>query len=180
MMSQIDVLYYIQDNLTSPFFDVVFKFFTYLGGPVNIFFIVGILYFFLRNKRQEGLTILVSITLTAVIAVLILKRIINEPRPCDVDTSVLLLVKRPYGQSLPSGHAAVTAAGAYILFIYKDKWKWIGLFLTLIISYSRLYLFVHYPLDIFSGIIVGVLCAYFGNYLTKSIVKHNKKYFINE
>jgi len=167
MLNSLDFLYFIQNHLRSPFLDKLFVFITYLGGPVNIFIIIGIIYFFLKNRREEGTAILLSLVLSAIIAVLILKKIINEPRPCDVDTSVILLVKRPYGQSLPSGHAAVTAAGATIFFIYKNKFRWLALLFTIVMCYTRMYLFVHYPLDVVTGLIVGVLSAFLAMYLLK-------------
>lgn len=75
----------------------------------------------------------------------------------------------PQSFSFISGHATTsTFFTVYVVLMLKDKYKYIPLllFFPMIFSYSRLYLGVHFPLDIFFGICSGVLLAncYFAIY----------------
>ena len=93
----------------------------------------------------------------------ILKHVFARVRPCDVNTTIQLLVPRPSDYSFPSGHTAASFAAVAALFFAGQKKLWKpALVLAVLIAFSRLYLYVHYPTDILGGIIVGVLCGYIG------------------
>jgi membrane-associated phospholipid phosphatase len=64
----------------------------------------------------------------------------------------------PVGQQgFPSGHAAVSAALAFILFAYlPGRWRWVPLALAVIVSAGRMYVGAHFPLDIVGGASLGI------------------------
>ena len=71
-----------------------------------------------------------------------------------------------------SGHAANTFGTAlYFWLVFRDKYKWISfLFLWAIaMTYTRIYLGVHYPGDILCGILVGCIGAFIGYSIYKSL-----------
>ena len=72
---------------------------------------------------------------------------------------VPILIRRPMGSSLPSGHTASSFASATILLHMNYKIGLIALALAFIISFSRLYLFVHFPSDVFFGLLSGIAVA---------------------
>ena len=93
----------------------------------------------------------------------VLKHVFARVRPCDVNTTIQLLVPRPSDYSFPSGHTAASFAAVAALFFAGQKKLWKpALVLAVLIAFSRLYLYVHYPTDILGGIAVGVLCGYIG------------------
>lgn len=93
----------------------------------------------------------------------ILKHVFARVRPCDVNTTIQLLVPRPSDYSFPSGHTAASFAAVAALFFAGQKKLWKpALVLAVLIAFSRLYLYVHYPTDILGGIVAGVLCGYIG------------------
>lgn len=63
-----------------------------------------------------------------------------------------------------SSHAANTFGfTTFIALVLREKWKYLGYLLVIwaaVVSYSRIYLGVHYPLDIICGMIDGVLTAF--------------------
>ena len=95
----------------------------------------------------------------------ILKDLVARPRPTRVPEleGVLHLVNGyksgQYG--FVSSHAANTMAVALLFsLIWRNKIATVGLMLWVAANcYSRMYLGVHYPLDILGGIIVGTLVA---------------------
>ena len=88
---------------------------------------------------------------------IILKNIVARPRPCAVDTSVILLIPFPSEYSFPSGHSTCSFTAAFILFGYHRLAGAAAIVLAGIIAFSRMYLFVHYPTDILGGICVALV-----------------------
>jgi undecaprenyl-diphosphatase len=76
-----------------------------------------------------------------------------------VNTDVILLIKSPSGSSFPSTHSGFAAAVTTVLFARNRVFGFIAAVMTFCIAFSRLYLYVHYPTDVFAGLILGVLCA---------------------
>lgn len=106
----------------------------------------------------------------------ILKNLVARVRPCDVNTTVQLLIPRPEDYSFPSGHTAASfATTAALFFAGKKKKLWIpALGLSVLIAFSRLYLYVHYPTDVLGGLLVGILCGWIGAQLVNQVFKKQK------
>lgn len=92
---------------------------------------------------------------------------VRRLRPChDPEISELMrLVKSYCGGKFAyfSAHAANSfAVATFFALQFHQKVKWLGLFLmvwAMVVAYSRIYIGVHYPLDVISGALVG---AFFG------------------
>lgn len=89
----------------------------------------------------------------------------QRARPCnnpDINTFIRVVQART-SFSFFSGHAANTMAVATFLYlIFKNQFKYFGfLFLwPLVFAYSRIYLGLHYPIDILTGYLVGFLLGF--------------------
>jgi undecaprenyl-diphosphatase len=84
-----------------------------------------------------------------------LKPLIGRPRPFETYPDVDPLLGGTLGSSMPSGHAATSFAGAVILGgLYRPGLPYF-LVLAVAISYSRMYLGVHYPFDVIAGAAIG-------------------------
>ena len=93
----------------------------------------------------------------------VLKPLIARVRPCDVNTAVQLLVARPDDFSFPSGHTGASFAEVTALYAGGNR-LWIpALLLAALISFSRLYLYVHYPTDVLAGILLGAAAGWLGS-----------------
>jgi len=89
-------------------------------------------------------------------------------------------VKVPYGPksfSFPSNHAANTAALSVGLGLYFPAARAFLVFWTLLISYSRVYIGVHFFVDIVAGMIFGFLFSYTLYYLARKM-SWGKKYLL--
>lgn len=87
---------------------------------------------------------------------------------------LLRVLINPQSYSFMSGHATTsTFFSVYVLLLLKDNYKYIYLilFFPLVFSYSRLYLGVHFPIDIFVGILIGVTFANLYFILSKKVIK---------
>ena len=113
-----------------------------------------------------------ALCLDAVICNILLKPMVCRIRPCDVNQTVQLLIARPADYSFPSGHTAASfAAVAALYFAGAKKWWKITLPLAILMAFSRMYLYVHYPTDVLGGMIVGCAAGYFGNRLAAHLIR---------
>lgn len=110
----------------------------------------------------------VSLVLEVLCCNIILKPFVARTRPCDVNAAVQLLVPRPSDYSFPSGHTGASFAAASSLLFGKNR-MWIpSLILAVLIGFSRLYLYVHYPSDVLAGALIGIMLGWLGNESVKT------------
>ncbi|MEG0804966.1 MAG: phosphatase PAP2 family protein [Lachnospiraceae bacterium] len=155
------ILLWIQEVLRNDILTPIFIFITKLGNGGILWIVISILLLFSKKTRTIGFMSLLSLAASALIVNVCLKNLVARVRPYEVITGLKLLVERQSDFSFPSGHAASSFASASI-FLWEFPKK-IGIpFMILagLIAFSRLYVGVHYPLDVLAGILIGVLLAW--------------------
>jgi len=141
----------------------------HISGRFEWIPLYAVLFFFIIRKfRWKSLWIIlgiiVLITLSDQLANL-LKDGVKRLRPCkDPDISHLVHLVNNYCRSsfgFVSGHAANSfALATFISLLFRRNWVTLGmLFWAAIVSYSRIYLGVHYPGDVIGGAVLGALLA---------------------
>ncbi len=105
-----------------------------------------------------------------------LKQLFQRPRPCLALETVRLLVGcSKHNFSFPSSHASNITAQA-LLFAYSYRPIAVPLFLVAAaVGYSRVYVGVHYPLDVVGGILVGLACGALFIFLTREVERRLPK-----
>lgn len=146
------------------------------------FFLLIIILLFKKYGYKVWIPLLCIILLITIVdqtSVHLFKNIFQRLRPCwqnDLD-NLFRLVYAPCGgqYGFISSHAANTAAlGTFCFSVFKkNKWlKKLIIIWVLLISYSRIYLGVHFPLDVFCGILWGVIIGFL-------FIKINSKFLYN-
>ena len=164
-------------NLRTPIGDVVVPLITRLGDAGIIWIILTVLLLIIPKTRKTGVIMMAALLADVLLCNVVIKNLVARTRPFDVNTAVQLLVAKPRDYSFPSGHTAASFASVTALYLAGEKKLWkIALVLAVLIAFSRLYLYVHYPTDVLGGIITGAIAGYIGYKLTFIVQsKHRKK-----
>ena len=165
------ILDWIQ-GIRTPVGDVVMPFISKLGNAGMIWILLAVILLLVPKTRKSGMILVVALGVDVILCNGILKHAFGRIRPCDVNTAIQLLVARPDDFSFPSGHTAASFAAVSALYFAGEKWLWKpALVLAVLIAFSRLYLYVHYPTDILGGILVGAVAGYIGYWSVKKFEK---------
>ncbi len=89
----------------------------------------------------------------------------NHPRPFDVLGFAPLISES--GSSFPSAHAALFFALAMVVFYRNRKWGIWFLIWAFVNGIARIYVGVHWPLDILGGAVIGIISAIFIHWLLR-------------
>ncbi len=154
-----NILYWIQENIRTPFLDLVGAFLDRAFYAGLFWIVLGGMLLIFRKTRVAGTALLASMLVALVVGEWGLKNIICRERPCVIDPSVPLAISAPSSYSCPSGHTGSSFAAAGGIFAYNKKLGIPALVVALIVGLSRMYLFVHFPTDVLFGIAVGLLSA---------------------
>ena len=105
----------------NPVLDALAVFLNYAGEHGEIWIAFTLLLLLFRRTRKAGCAMATALVLYLVAGDCILKPLFARPRPCDVNTAITILVKRPHGHSFPSGHTASAFAAAFALWLQNRK-----------------------------------------------------------
>ncbi len=110
-------------------------------------------------KRYDVFLLTLLAVAIADLAAAELKGVFDVERPSSRYAEPRPLVHAPLDGSFPSGHAATSFAAATVLTFARPRWAPAFFLLALAIGFSRIYVGVHYPLDVVGGAVLGILVA---------------------
>lgn len=120
------------------------------------------------RERKSFLLILFAMPL-AILLIKLIHLFLFEPRPFVAFHLSPIVSESTDSASFPSRHATMAAVAAFAYTYYKSKWTILFLFIMLLIGISRVYVGVHYPLDIVGGFAVGATSLFLAKILLKQI-----------
>lgn len=136
--------------------NVVAEFLSGIGEWGLVWIVLAILLFIREERRHHSFffPVLAAGFLAWMIAENIMKYFVSRPRP-SIDMGAIIIGGGAYGYSFPSTHTTIAFALATVLSIIEPKFRMWFYLLAFFIGLSRIYLGVHFPLDVAAGAFVG-------------------------
>ena len=164
MSLNIDAFYFINNNLQNPVFDAIMPGLSNIGGFASLLALcilaIILAKYFKKDKWLEIAKLcLYALVLSGAIAAC-LKLAFHSPRPFTVLSNVHQLTVPSEPNSFPSGHTSSTLSIITVLVWKLRENKLLICLLVLfafLVSFSRIYVGVHFPFDVLTGAVVGVL-----------------------
>jgi undecaprenyl-diphosphatase len=156
------------------------KFFDWIGiffAEYLLWIIVGILVILFLFKKTRLMAICAggSIVLGRLIIAEIIKRLYSSPRPYIILEGVKkIIVGNTDYQSFPSGHTTIFFAFATAIYFFNKKWGIISFIAAILVGLSRIFVGVHWPIDVAAGAVIGVMSGIVVGFLF-GIIKTERK-----
>jgi undecaprenyl-diphosphatase len=152
---------FINISLANPVTDAVMPFVT--NGEhwvIAVILMAGVL---LYVERGRGIWIALGVAVVFAAcdqaSAHLIKPMVERVRPCHVVEGARVLIGCSGAYSFPSAHAANSMGLAVYLTYVFPQWRWIWFSLAGLMSISRVFVGVHYPLDLLGGWFVGAVLA---------------------
>ena len=153
--AELAILDWIQTHLRCEFLDMAMPWISWTANHGEIWILLAVVLVLLKGQRRHGAAVAFGLTLDLIACNLVLKPLIGRLRP-------FVLIPPPGDASFPSGHTAASFAAVFALKASGSPlWK-PALLWALLIAFSRLYLYVHWPSDVLGGAVLGAVVGWLG------------------
>lgn len=178
------ILDWIQEHLQCTFLDKTMPIVT-LFGDGGVFWIgIAVLLLFFAKYRKTGFSMGMALVLGLVVCNITLKPLVARIRPYDFQLQefgreISLLISAQHDFSFPSGHTIASFEACTVLLLHDKRMGIPATVLAILIAFSRLYLYVHYPTDVLVSLVLGIAFGLLGSFLVNLIYKkwvYNGKY----
>ena len=175
MEYQLDILMYLQ-SIRSELLTSIFTFFTICTEVPVITVLTGILYWCINKKAGQKTLFALCGSLNINTGI---KNFVKMPRPIGTKGLESLRIETATGHSFPSGHTqTATTFWTSMMVQFKKVWIYVvGILMILGAGISRLYLAVHWPMDVIAGWIFGIILSIFFVKLF-DYIDNSKNYYI--
>ncbi len=130
-------------------------FFSGVGAAGFIWIGIGLFLFLQEEKKDHRFFVPIGAALGLCWFFVegLLKFLVARPRPGVFDNAIVVGAAGWF--SFPSSHAVTSWAMAVVLSYYEPRLRWLFYVLASVISFTRVYLGVHFPLDVIVGACIG-------------------------
>ena len=168
------ILDWIAANLWCPVLDTVMPIITMFGDGGIFWIAISILLLFTRKYRKTGLSMAFALSMGLLVCNIILKPGVARIRPYDFQMEyfakeIQLIAGGMHDFSFPSGHTIASFEACTALMLGNKKFGIPATVLAILVAFSRLYLYLHYPTDVIASIILGTLFGFIGYWLAGKV-----------
>ena len=161
-------------SVRSGVLDSAMIFLSFLGNGGWIWIVSVLMLLCFKKTRKNGVYAASALLLEFILCNLILKNIFARPRPYTLNPEITLLIPPLSDFSFPSGHAGSSFAVAASLGFSDSGFFLPAVILAVGISFSRMYLYVHYPSDVLAGALLGIFSAWLSAAVLRNVAKFKK------
>ena len=169
------ILDWIAANIWCPVLDVAMPIITMFGDAGIFWIAVSVLFLITKKHRKTGIGMALALIMGLLVCNIWLKPTVARIRPYDFQMEyfmkeIPLLAGTMHDFSFPSGHTIASFEAAVVILLNNKKLGIAAMILAVLIAFSRLYLYVHYPTDVIFSVLLGTIFAFIGNYLARKIM----------
>ena len=178
------ILDWIQANLANPILDKAMPYITMLGDAGIFWMVVAALLAFTKKYRKIGFGMAFAMAMGLLVCNIILKPLVGRIRPYDfqeeLGITIKLLIDKQHDFSFPSGHTIASFEACTVMMLGSRKLGIPATLLAILIAFSRLYLYIHYPTDVIASVILGTLFGVLGYLLSHKLSFSMKGKFLKK
>ena len=167
------ILDWIQNTLQCGFLDTVMPLITVLGDGGIFWIACAVLMLLLKKYRKAGFSAALALIFGLVICNMILKPTVARIRPYDYQEQlgiiINLLIDKEHSLSFPSGHTIASFEAATAILLRHKKLGTAAMILAILIAFSRMYLYVHYPTDVIVSVFLGIGLAFLASWIVNQV-----------
>ena len=156
---------WINNQWSMPPLDFLFSYFITWLGNAGVVIALVVIFFALKKQGyfRQHLPWFLAAMLLAGLCVFVLKKTIPRPRPLTdfaplIEAGMVqvhVLGKQLWYRSFPSGDTQTAFTAATYLSLMLPRWTPLFIFLAVGVGFSRIYMGVHFPFDVFAGGLIG-------------------------
>ena len=167
--TELFILDWMQNHLRCGLLDAVLPAISWTCNHGEVWILLALFLVLRKNSRRQGWAVAAALVLDLVCCNLFLKPLVGRVRPFAMNPAVELLIPPPLDASFPSGHTAASFAAVFALRgSGSPLWK-PALAVAILIAFSRLYLYVHWPSDVLGGALLGAFLGWAGAWTAKQV-----------
>lgn len=175
---ELKILDFIQETFRCAFLDWFMPLVTKLGDAGIFWIIVAVILLITKKYRKVGAMMGVALIMGLLVVNCGIKPLVDRVRPYDMPgVNIDLLVDRLHDGSFPSGHTVACFEASVVLMLNDKRLGIPALVIAVLVSLSRLYLYVHYPTDVLTSVVLGTVFAFLAVKIVNKTVEsyHNRK-----
>ena len=147
-------------KLHNPTLNTIMKLASFSANVGIIWWLVCLPFLINREWRSIGLNFVISLCFAHVMGEGLIKHLVKRVRPCHGLDDDEQIINRPRFYSFPSGHTTASFAMVGVSILRCRPITFIPIILLAsLISFSRIYLRVHYLTDVLAGVLLGTTCG---------------------
>ncbi len=165
------LLLWFQEAVRRPWLDPIVSFYTTLGNHGLLWIALTVLLLLWPKTRKAGKAMALALVCSLLLTNGLLKHLAQRTRPWLIFEQLLPLVVEKDPNSFPSGHTSAAFAAVTALLWARPRLPEevkhkadvpVLLMMAVCMGFSRLYVGVHFPVDVLCGALVGTLCGFLG------------------
>lgn len=154
------IIFAVQESLVNAGITPFMEALSAVGEYGMLWIVLGLILCCTKKYRRVGMAVLLGLIFTIIVGNVFIKGLVMRTRPCYdfPGVSVASVLPAVTSYSFPSGHTFSSFAAATAIACFGRKWWTICAYgVALIMGFSRIYLFVHYPSDVLIGLVLGII-----------------------
>lgn len=167
------ILDFVHANFVCPFFDFIMPIITAFGEYGLFFIAAAAVMLIFKRTRKTGAMMGLALIFGLLICNLGLKPAVARIRPYDLrPIDFEMLVAKATDYSFPSGHTITAVECATVLMLRDKRFGIPATVLAVLIAFSRVYLYIHYPSDVVTSVFLGIGIGIVAYFIVNAVVKN--------